>query len=90
MVNVVVSSQKRVTVSANTAGAVDRNVTLRNTTGITATASRLDKLKDVFESNPTSGDTLVYHSANDTYVVQKLSIGDVADVDLLVLDGGTF
>lgn len=90
MVNVVVTSQKRVKVTANAAGAVDTNVVLRNTTGLAATASRLDKLKDVYEHLPVSGDTLVYNAANDTYVVQQLSIENVANVDVLGLDGGTF
>ena len=90
MVNVVVSSQKRVKVTANAAGAVDTNVTLRNSLGYAALAGRLDALNDVYEHTPANGDTLVYHAANDTYVVQQLSIENVANVDVLAIDGGTF
>lgn len=41
--------------------------------------TRLDALQDVVESNPETGSTLVYNSANDTYTVKMLD-----------LDGGTF
>lgn len=91
MVNVVINRRKRVMVTANTLTGADMAVTLRNTAQFTPSDLRIDKLKDVYEPlNPLDGDTLVYHSANDTYVVQKLSIEDVANVDMLAIDGGTF
>ena len=78
-------------VTANTLTGADMAITLRNTTQFTPADLRLDKLKDVYEPlNPVDGDTLVYYSANDTYVVQKLSIENVANVDVLAIDGGTF
>lgn len=91
MVNVLVNSKKKVLVTANTLTAADVAITLKNTIGYGAAAGRLDQLRDVHEpANPANGDTLVYHSANDTYVVQKLDIGDVAGVDVLNIDGGSF
>ncbi len=42
-------------------------------------ATRLDSLVDIVESNPQNNSTLVYYSANDTYVVEQLN-----------LDGGSF
>lgn len=95
MTNVVVTRQKKIVVTqkANTQQAIDSTypITIKNTLGFTQLNFRLDRLNDVFE--PTSvadGDTLVYHSANDTYVVQKLNISDIEDVDVLNIDGGTF
>ena len=41
--------------------------------------TRLDDLLDVVEASPANNSTLVYSSANDTYVVKMLD-----------LDGGTF
>lgn len=91
MVNVVINRRKKVLVAANTLTGADMAVTLRNTTAFTAADFRLDKLKDVYESvSVATGDTLVYNSANDTYVVQKLSIEQVANVDVLAIDGGSF
>lgn len=91
MVNVVINRRKKVLVAANTLTGADMAVTLRNTTAFTATDFRLDKMKDVYESvSVATGDTLVYNSANDTYVVQKLSIEQVANVDVLAIDGGSF
>ena len=91
MVNVVINRRKKVLVAANTLTGADMAVTLRNTTAFTAADFRLDKLKDVYESvGVATGDTLVYNSANDTYVVQKLSIEQVANVDVLAIDGGSF
>jgi hypothetical protein len=52
-------------------------VTVTSASGVTA--SRLDSLVDVVEGTPTNNSTLVYYSANDTYVVQQLN-----------LDGGSF
>lgn len=77
MTNVVVSRQRRVLVTS--------------APGFSQLSLRLDKLKDVYEpAGAESGSTLVYNSANDTYVVQKLSINNVANVDILSIDGGTF
>ena len=91
MVNVVINRRKKVLVTANTLTGADMAVTLRNTTAFTAADIRLDRLKDVYESvSVATGDTLVYNSANDTYVVQKLSIEQVANVDVLAIDGGSF
>lgn len=91
MVNVVINRRKKVLVAANTLTGADMAVTLRNTTAFTAADFRLDRLKDVYESvSVATGDTLVYNSANDTYVVQKLSIEQVANVDVLAIDGGSF
>lgn len=91
MVNVVINRRKKVLVTANTLTGADMAVTLRNTTAFTAADFRLDRMKDVYESvSVATGDTLVYNSANDTYVVQKLSIEQVANVDVLAIDGGSF
>ena len=80
MTTVVVSRQRRVSVTTAT-----------SSPGISSLNFRLDKLKDVYEPpSPITGSTLVYNSANDTYVVQKLSIENVANVDTIAIDGGTF
>lgn len=52
-------------------------VTVTSASGVTA--SRLDSLVDVVEGTPQNNSTLVYYSANDTYVVEQLN-----------LDGGSF
>jgi len=55
-------------------------VTVTSASGVGgAGATRLDSLVDVVESNPQNNSTLVYYSANDTYVVEQLN-----------LDGGSF
>ena len=55
-------------------------VTVTSASGVVpAAATRLDSLVDVVEGTPTNNSTLVYYSANDTYVVQQLN-----------LDGGSF
>jgi hypothetical protein len=54
-------------------------VTVTSAAGVTAAVTRLDSLVDVVESNPQNNSTLVYYSANDTYVVEQLN-----------LDGGSF
>ena len=91
MVNVVINRRKKVLVTANTLTGADMAVSLRNTTTFNIGDFRLDKMKDVYESvSVATGDTLVYNSANDTYVVQKLSIEQVANVDVLAIDGGSF
>ena len=46
---------------------------------VTSAAARLDSLVDVVERTPANNSTLVYYSANDTYVVEQLN-----------LDGGSF
>ena len=91
MVNVVINRRKKVLVTANTLTGADMAVSLRKTTTFNVGDFRLDKMKDVYESvSVATGDTLVYNSANDTYVVQKLSIEQVANVDVLAIDGGSF
>ena len=88
MVNVVVSRKRTIQISANaTAGIIDTStpVVLKNNPVIGA-ATRLDKLIDVAANNEVNGATLVYNSANDTYVVQQLDISNVTGD----LDGGTF
>lgn len=93
MVNVVVASQKRVKVTANAAGAVDTNVTLRNSIPYNSINFRLDHLGDVVEQNPSAGDTLVYNANTDKYVVKKLALSQL-DIDTTVpagdIDGGSF
>jgi len=55
-------------------------VTVTSASGVGGgSATRLDSLVDVVESNPQNNSTLVYYSANDTYVVEQLN-----------LDGGSF
>jgi hypothetical protein len=95
MTNVVVTRQKKVVVTqkANTQQAIDSSypITIKNTVGFNQLNFRLDRLNDVYEPPaPSNGHTLVYNSANDTYVVQQLEIGDVGGVDVLNIDGGTF
>jgi hypothetical protein len=95
MTNVVVTRQKKVVVTqkANTQQAIDSSypITIKNTVGFSQLNFRIDRMNDVYEP-PTvaNGHTLVYHSANDTYVVQQLEIGEVGGVDTLGIDGGTF
>ena len=54
-------------------------VTVTSAAGVTSAVTRLDSLVDVVESTPANNSTLVYYSANDTYVVEQLN-----------LDGGSF
>lgn len=62
-------------------------VTLKNQVlTVSQGPNRLDELQDVIESNPQSGDTLVYNSETDKYEVQKLNLSDVDGP----LDGGSF
>lgn len=90
MTNVVVSRKRTIQVSANaTAGIIDTStpVVLKNNPSIGAGGvTRLDKLTDVAANTEVNGATLVYNSANDTYVVQKLDLSNVTGD----LDGGTF
>lgn len=89
MVNVVVGRKRTVQISANsTAGIIDTTtpVVIKNNPTLTTGATRLDKLSDVVANNEIDGATLVYNSANDTYIVQKLDLSDVTGN----LDGGTF
>ena len=53
-------------------------VTVTSSSGA-ALPTRLDSLIDVVEGTPQNNSTLVYYSANDTYVVEQLN-----------LDGGSF
>lgn len=48
--------------------------------------NRLDGLTDVVEQSPQNGDTLVYDSSTDRYVVTRLNLQNVIGD----LDGGTF
>jgi hypothetical protein len=89
MVNVVVGRKRTVQISTNaTAGIIDTTtpVVLKNNPSIGGGVSRLDKLTDVAANTEINGATLVYNSANDTYVVQKLDLSNVTGD----LDGGTF
>ena len=89
MTNVVVSRKRTVQVSANaTAGIIDTTTPdiLKNNPILGGAATRLDKLTDVAANTEIDGATLVYNSANDTYVVQKLDLSNVTGD----LDGGTF
>jgi hypothetical protein len=89
MVNVVVGRKRTVQISTNaTAGIIDTTtpVVLKNNPSIGGGVSRLDKLTDVAANTEINGATLVYNSANDTYVVQKLDLANVTGD----LDGGTF
>ena len=95
MTNGVVTRQKKIVVTqkANTQQAIDSTypITIKNTVGFNQLNFRLDRLNDVYEpNNVANGHTLVYNSANDTYLVQQLNIADVGDVDILNIDGGTF
>lgn len=94
MPNFVVNRQKViVTQKTNAQQAIDGTypITIKNTVGFSQLNFRIDRLYDVDEpATAANGDTLVYNSANDTYVVQKLSIENVANVDVLAIDGGTF
>lgn len=88
MVNVVVSKKRTVQISSNsTAGIIDTTtpVILKNNPVLGA-ATRLDTLTDVVANGEIDGATLVYNSANDTYVVQKLDLSNVTGD----LDGGVF
>jgi hypothetical protein len=65
--------------------------TIQSTTPVTiqtnlASSNRLDALSDVVEVSPQNGDTLVYDSSTDRYVVSRLSLENVVGD----LDGGTF
>ena len=89
MVNVVVGRKRTVQISTNaTAGIIDTTtpVVLKNNPSIGGGVSRLDKLTDVAANTEINGATLVYNSANDTYVVQKLDLSNVTGD----LDGGNF
>lgn len=88
----------KVKLSTNTSGIVVRPqfsitsnpasvVTVKNQVlTVSGGVDRLDALKDVVESNPQSGDTLVYNAETDKYEVQKLNLTDVDGP----LDGGSF
>ena len=69
----------------NTTGSIQTTTPVTIQTNISST-NRLDSLADVVELSPQSGDTLVYDSSTDRYVVTKLSLQNVTGN----LDGGTF
>jgi len=58
------------------------------------TTNRLDNLEDVDASAEISGATVVYDVNTDTYIVKKLNYsdvdGDVEDIELTEIDGGSF
>lgn len=94
MTNIVITRQKKIVVTqkANTQQAIDGSnpITIKNTVGFNQLNFRLDRLNDVYEPpNPVDGSSLVYNSANDTYVVQQLKLSDF-DTAQLTIDGGTF
>ena len=71
----------------NSTGVIQTTTPVTIQTNITPPAiSRLDSLTDVVEESPQSGDTLVYDSITDTYVVTRLNLQNVIGD----LDGGTF
>jgi hypothetical protein len=67
---------------------IDSNepVVLKQSTNLTATVQRLDKLQDVIATTETDGATLVYDVTNDKYVVKQLDLTNVTGI----LDGGNF
>jgi hypothetical protein len=77
-----------VSVKVNQDGAIRSNapVTIKST--IEARTNRLDSLEDVVEEagSVANGQTLVYNSDLDKYIVKAIDLGDV----LGTLDGGTF
>ena len=71
----------------NSTGVIQTTTPVTIQTNITAaTNNRLDALADVVEQSPQNGDTLVYDSITDTYVVTRLNLQNVIGD----LDGGTF
>ena len=90
---VIVGTKRNVQISANaTAGIIDTStpVVLKNNPYLVSSngigPNRLDKLYDVSATGEVDKATLVYYSANDTYVVEKLDLANVTGG----LDGGTF
>jgi hypothetical protein len=53
---------------------------------LTTRSNRLDLLDDVVETTPQDGMSLIYRASDDKYVVQQVSLENVAGA----LDGGTF
>ena len=88
--NVVVGRKRNIRVASNaTAGIINTNqtVVLKNTpTLISGGTSRLDHLQDVDASAEVQGATLVYDSATDKYVTEKLNLSNTVGN----LDGGQF
>ena len=76
-----VSSNIKVTLSSGGMIQSGTPVTLK-----TINNNRLDTLIDVEEISPANGQTLVYRSSDDKYVVQQISLENVSGA----LDGGTF
>lgn len=90
MINVVVANKRNINVTVNsTAGIINTNnpVTLKNVPVIISEpATRLDKLLDVYANNEIEGATLVYDSATDKYIVEKLDLDNTVGA----LNGGDF
>lgn len=72
-------------VKLNNTGVIQATTPVTIQTNLSA-SNRLDGLADVVEQSPQNGDTLVYDSSTDRYVVTRLSFENVAGD----LDGGTF
>ena len=91
MTNIVVSKKRTILVSANTTGGIIDSTTpvkLQNTPTIINNlgTSRLDQLVDVIANSEINGSTLVYDSATDKYIVEKLDLNNTVGS----LDGGQF
>jgi hypothetical protein len=89
MVNVIVSKQRQVKVSANnTAGIIQSitPVTLKNFSSLSSSITNLEDLKDVDASQKTDGSTIVYNVTDSKYHVQKLEFTQIDGP----VDGGTF
>ena len=70
----------------NTTGTIQSTTPVTIQTNLSSSANRLDALADVVEQSPQNGDTLVYDSSTDRYVVSRMNLENVAGD----LDGGTF
>lgn len=84
-VRLVTSSSIKATVNTS-GGQIQSTAPVTLVTAAAAATSRLDGLTDVEEIAPVNGDTLVYRSSDDKYVVQQLSLENVSGA----LDGGSF
>ena len=70
----------------NNTGTIQSTTPVTIQTNLSSSANRLDALADVVEQSPQNGDTLVYDSSTDRYVVSRMNLENVAGD----LDGGTF
>jgi len=88
MVNVTLGNRRAVKVKvniANTGHLVSSSpVIVSGMSGPT----RMDALTDVDSTTEIEGGVPVYHSANDTYTIEKLDFDLLADIG--EIDGGTF